>query len=775
MINIFEKLPERKLSEDTEDALSGDGVPTDNVVHSTRETPEASVSSAAAAAAAAPPPQQVASSSCSTVKRRKKKPYPVAINLANCKYEVVRDVVRSLHWVEVGDDDAWEVYWTDTSITVERILRLHKCQKVNRFVGMLEICRKKPLAKNMNRMAKHFPGGDYGFVPKSYTLPAERSELESALASGKKKKTFIVKPDAGCQGKGIVMVQTVSQLGRALKMLEGTGDAVAQRYIHKPLLINGFKFDLRIYILVLSCRPLRMYIYKDGIVRFCTEKYSSPNAENLNDVCMHLTNYAVNKRNDKFEFNESASTTDEGSKWTLAGFREWCEANGHDYEVLWAKISKMCVKTVASIQPHLETQYGTVSDAMMKTTNMSSTSAAAAAATTTTEGGGGGGGVRGGGGGDSANGDHGFHCFEMLGLDVLIDSKLEPWLVEVNHSPSLTTDTPLDRQVKWSLIHDTLTIIGVDGRSIRKHKRQMRESVKMRLYGDSGGGSQPSSSFTATGPSNTSNTSSTSSTTSVPKALSSSYEEYMAWRTKHEQKHCGQYERIYPVEDTALMEDYQRYLAAAKKDYARCTQNRVRETLDRIQAQARLKAMQACKETNTGRKKDHMISSGTNSSSRIHTRQQSASTSSSRSSSLSVKGDTGTGAARSSNGGKRVPPVPTRSTAALATTPSPRVARSARATAITKITREFTMAGAGVPEAIPAVRHPYLRSARTLASSGGGNAATSWSASSTSSTTITPTTPGAQLQASRRTGRTSAVTITIPLTVAQRTIVHDTK
>jgi len=44
--------------------------------------------------------------------------------------------------------------------------------------------------------------------------------------------------------------------------------------------------------------------------------------------------------------------------------------------------------------------------------------------------------------------DDGFSCFEVLGLDIMLDSKLQPWLLEVNHSPSFTVDTPLDFQIK---------------------------------------------------------------------------------------------------------------------------------------------------------------------------------------------------------------------------------------------------------------------------------------------------------------------------------------
>jgi hypothetical protein len=55
----------------------------------------------------------------------------------------VRMVQKKLGWKEVGDDDDWQVYWTDTSVALERIMRLKPTQKINHFTGMLEICRKK--------------------------------------------------------------------------------------------------------------------------------------------------------------------------------------------------------------------------------------------------------------------------------------------------------------------------------------------------------------------------------------------------------------------------------------------------------------------------------------------------------------------------------------------------------------------------------------------------------------------------------------------------------
>ena len=57
--------------------------------------------------------------------------------------------------------------------------------------------------------------------------------------------------------------------------------------------------------------------------------------------------------------------------------------------------------------------------------------------------------------------NHRSNCFELFGFDVILDSELKPWLLEVNLSPALSTDSPLDAYIKGNLISDTLTLIGI--------------------------------------------------------------------------------------------------------------------------------------------------------------------------------------------------------------------------------------------------------------------------------------------------------------------------
>lgn len=73
----------------------------------------------------------------------------------------------------------------------------------------------------------------------------------------------------------------------------------------RPLLIDNCKFDLRIYVLIKSLSPLKIFKFEEGLARLATVPYEPPNKHNKNNLNMHLTNYAINKFSPAFVQNKS--------------------------------------------------------------------------------------------------------------------------------------------------------------------------------------------------------------------------------------------------------------------------------------------------------------------------------------------------------------------------------------------------------------------------------------------------------------------------------------
>lgn len=144
----------------------------------------------------------------------------------------VRVVLKKLKWKEVGDEDDWQLYWTDTSVGLERVMKLTKTQKINHFCGMLEVCRKKKLSNNVARLARVAPT-DFEFHPQTYNLPDDMDAFMEVFKT-KKKKTYILKPDAGCQ------------VGLPLPAADGKGPSVTLLALCclKPPLAHHFRCRL---------------------------------------------------------------------------------------------------------------------------------------------------------------------------------------------------------------------------------------------------------------------------------------------------------------------------------------------------------------------------------------------------------------------------------------------------------------------------------------------------------------------------------------------------
>lgn len=297
---------------------------------------------------------------------------------------------------------------------------IREFQKLNHFPGTFQIGRKDKLWRNFSRLQAKFGKEEFGFIPKTFVLPGDMKIFKTAFDKEGVKKKWIVKPPASARGTGIQVVHKWSQIPTE-------GPVVVQRYISKPYLINDTKFDMRIYVLVTSFHPLRIYLFQDGLVRFASVQYKT-NSATLEDRYMHLTNYSVNKTSSTYTHNEDAGQC-QGSKWTIKALWGYLKAQGCDTAALWSRIADLVIKTVVSGE----------SDIVVRTRR---------------------------------NVRSRYTCHELFGFDVILDEKLHPWLLEVNISPSLHSASPLDHSVKGPLISDLLNMVAFHIPDKLSHQQQ---------------------------------------------------------------------------------------------------------------------------------------------------------------------------------------------------------------------------------------------------------------------------------------------------------------
>lgn len=134
-----------------------------------------------------------------------------------------------------------------------------------------------------------------------------------------------MKPIGKSRGRGIKLINSLGELNYL-------DNIVVQKYIANPLLIEGYKFDMRIYVLVTSFHPLEAFVYREGFARFSTEKYSLEPMDMKNNF-VHLTNFAINKNN-----NEASEQFAEGSKISLKALKEKVTKMGHSFASVWSQV-----------------------------------------------------------------------------------------------------------------------------------------------------------------------------------------------------------------------------------------------------------------------------------------------------------------------------------------------------------------------------------------------------------------------------------------------------
>ena len=129
----------------------------------------------------------------------------------------------------------------------------------------------------------------FNIIPLTFILPKEYVGFLETFSEFEDKEGklnyWIMKPAAKSRGRGISLVNDLTQIVYGEPI-------VVQRYLKNPLLINGYKFDLRIYVLVTSVNPLEVFLYKEGFGRFSTIPFSLDPTDK-NNKYIHLTNVSI--------------------------------------------------------------------------------------------------------------------------------------------------------------------------------------------------------------------------------------------------------------------------------------------------------------------------------------------------------------------------------------------------------------------------------------------------------------------------------------------------
>eukprot|EP00466_Bigelowiella_natans_P001830 jgi/Bigna1/89872/estExt_fgenesh1_pg.C_570032 len=410
-----------------------------------------------------------------------------------------------------GGADHWNLYWGSVSSCQHRCLLN---QKVNGFENHL-LSSKDDMEAQLRRaedlIDEKFKGA-FDFRPKTWILPKDKKAMcEFLRASRSKEQLYIAKPSGLNRGQGIFLFRTREEYEEMQKKQASLGIEefyVVQKYVEDPLLIYGYKFDLRLYVLITSFWPTRIYLYNNGLVRFCSEPYRSGAAseEDIRNPYRQLTNYSVNKKNEAIreglidedgsismnttsdlnsetkggnaktaqalrdEDNGSADSADRarnmtqedlfatkigsGAKWTFKQLRAYVEEHPADFPGGWVLIltltkwrkTEACFRYLASISCLIP--------ASVYLTQFNDTSTRS----------------------------------HNMARKMLTDARwrwpcCQPILLESNGFPSLHSTTELDKSVKVPLLNDLFSLLRWEmatGRS--KGKRGEEDNVKEESY-----------------------------------------------------------------------------------------------------------------------------------------------------------------------------------------------------------------------------------------------------------------------------------------------------
>ena len=286
---------------------------------------------------------------------------------------------------------------------------LNKYQKVFRYLNGYNAFYKNTLYELYMEMKKLFPD-DFDYMPETFNYPEQKNLIFNKFENYKLNSNdlWMVKPSKLCAGVGISIFHSLRNI--TLK------DFVLTKYITNLHLINRKKYDLRLYILISGLKPLRIYFYKEGLVRIAAEKFSL-NENSFTNKFIHLTGININIKNKNF-ISPNNTKDENANVWNILMYQKFLRK----YNINWAdireKIKDLIIKSIISV-------YKKINEKIER---------------------------------ENVN-DQSF--YNLLGFDILMTDKLNPQLLEINADPFMRYRFDLEKKDKINIFIDTLNLIGI--------------------------------------------------------------------------------------------------------------------------------------------------------------------------------------------------------------------------------------------------------------------------------------------------------------------------
>jgi hypothetical protein len=345
-----------------------------------------------------------------------------AVVPGNYPHHIIQAMEARGNWRQISEDIAVEeadFFWRPYNFGPYGYNRISKRTTLkptfifNHFENLAGVCTKTGLVRSLfryyetNTSAKTEGYGAFDSTPTSFVISDKKDDKEMVafmqryreLSRGGSqnermphkhcaRNIWLVKPADENQGRGIEVYEAIKDIQDHINYKRGCF-WVIQKYIERPLLFKGRKFDIRVWALVTE--TFQIHFYREGYLRTSSAEYNSQEKNNL----VHLTNQCLQVHGSEYGKHE------EGNVLSFTQFQEYMDTN----QMKAADGSKYRLDVQEMVVPRMK---DLIIDAFLSVRN-------------------------------SLNPKKRANVFELFGFDFVIDEDYRTWLIEVNTCPDLNT------------------------------------------------------------------------------------------------------------------------------------------------------------------------------------------------------------------------------------------------------------------------------------------------------------------------------------------------